>query len=99
MLLGCGTMVTTSCNDYLTEKPESMIGPDNVGDSKEAVDTWVTGVYSNWLYDMFCWGEFPKVLGSTPTIFPVLTGCLVLWVPVTSRLSLHWTRCGRVLTT
>ena len=39
-----------------------MIGPDNVGDSKEAVDTWVTGVYSNWLYDMFCWGEFPKVL-------------------------------------
>ena len=62
MLLGCGTMVTTSCNDFLTEKPESMIGPDNIGDSKEAVDTWVTGVYSNWLYDMFCWGEFPKVL-------------------------------------
>ena len=61
-LLGCGAMVTTSCNDFLTEKPESMIGPDNVGDSKEAVDTWVTGVYSNWLYDMFCWGEFPKVL-------------------------------------
>ena len=53
MLLGCGTMVTTSCNDFLTEKPESMIGPDNIGDSKEAVDTWVTGVYSNWLYDMF----------------------------------------------
>lgn len=61
-LLGCGAMVTTSCNDFLTEKPESMIGPGNVGDSKEAVDTWVTGVYSNWLYDMFCWGEFPKVL-------------------------------------
>lgn len=61
-LLGCGAMVTISCNDFLTEKPESMIGPDNVGDSKEAVDTWVTGVYSNWLYDMFCWGEFPKVL-------------------------------------
>lgn len=61
-LLGCGAFLATSCNDYLTEKPESMIGPDNVGDSKEAVDTWVTGVYSNWLYDMFCWGEFPKVL-------------------------------------
>lgn len=55
-------MVTTSCNDFLTEKPESMIGPDNIGDSKVAVDTWVTGVYSNWLNDMFCWGEFPKVL-------------------------------------
>ena len=61
-LLSCGAFFATSCNDYLTEKPESMIGPDNVGDSKEAVDTWVTGVYSNWLYDMFCWGEFPKVL-------------------------------------
>lgn len=61
-LLGCGAFFATSCNDYLTEKPESMVGPDNVGDSKEAVDTWVTGVYSNWLYDMFCWGEFPKVL-------------------------------------
>lgn len=55
-------MVTTSCNDFLTEKPESMIGPDNIGDSKVAVDTWVTGVYSKWLNDMFCWGEFPKVL-------------------------------------
>lgn len=61
-LLGCGAFFATSCNDYLTEKPESMVGPDNVGDSKEAVDTWVTGVYSNWLYDMFCWGDFPKVL-------------------------------------
>ena len=45
-LLSCGAFFATSCNDYLTEKPESMIGPDNVGDSKEAVDTWVTGVYS-----------------------------------------------------
>lgn len=55
-------MLTTSCNDYLTEKPESIIGPDDLGDSKEAVDSWVTGVYSNWLDDIFRWGEFPKVL-------------------------------------
>ena len=62
LLLGCGCTFTTSCNDYLKEKPESMIGPEDVGDSKSAVDSWVTGVYSNWLYDMFCWNEFPRVL-------------------------------------
>ena len=62
LLLGCGTMLTTSCNDYLTEKPESIIGPEDLGDSKEAVDNWVTGVYSNWLDDICRWGEFPKVL-------------------------------------
>lgn len=62
MLLGGSTMMTTSCNDWLTTEPESFIGPENLGDSKEAVDLWVTGVYSNWLYDMMCWGEFPRVL-------------------------------------
>lgn len=97
MLLGCGTMVTTSCNDYLTEKPESMIGPDNVGDSKEAVDTWVTGVYSNWLYDMFCWGEFPKVLELDADYISGPDWLFVPWVPVTSRESRLWTRCGKVL--
>ena len=62
LMLGCGAMLTTSCNDYLREKPESFIGPDNIESSKTGVDTWVTGVYSNWLYDMFCWDEFPRVL-------------------------------------
>ncbi len=62
MIIGCGAMLNVSCNDYLEEKPKSFIGPENVGDSKDAVDTWVTGVYSNWLYDMFCWSEFPRVL-------------------------------------
>ena len=52
----------TSCNKYLEEKPTSDIGPEQVGDSKEAVDLWVTGVYSNWLYDMFCWSNFPRNL-------------------------------------
>lgn len=61
MLMG-GAMLTTSCNDWLTTEPESFIGPENLGDSKEACDIWVTGVYSNWLYDIFCWGEFPRVL-------------------------------------
>ena len=62
LTLACGAVGTTGCSSWLEENPESMIGPGNVGDSKEAVDTWVTGVYSNWLYDMFCWDEFPRVL-------------------------------------
>ena len=62
LLMGSGAMINTSCNDWLTVEPESFIGPENLGDSKEAVDQWVTGVYSNWLYDMMCWGEFPRVL-------------------------------------
>ena len=52
LMLGCGAMLTTSCNDYLREEPESFIGPDNIESSKTGVDTWVTGVYSNWLYDL-----------------------------------------------
>lgn len=61
-VLGCGAMVTTSCTDWLKEDPQSFIGPENIDDSESGVDTWVTGVYSNWLYDMFCWSEFPRVL-------------------------------------
>ncbi|MBR5652474.1 MAG: RagB/SusD family nutrient uptake outer membrane protein [Prevotella sp.] len=62
MLLGTMVLLASSCNDWLQEEPKSFIEPDQLGDSKEAVDQWVTGVYSNWLYDMFCWGEFPRVL-------------------------------------
>ena len=63
LLLTVATLpLTTSCDDYLKEKSESFIGPDQVEDSKEGVDMWVTGVYSNWLDDMFRWSEFPRVL-------------------------------------
>lgn len=62
MLLGCGVFTTSSCSDWLKEDPQSFIGPDDLSDSKESVDYLVTGVYSNWLYDMFCWSEFPRVL-------------------------------------
>lgn len=62
-LLFLGTTgVLTSCNDWLKEDPKSFIGPESVGNSKEAIDIWVTGVYSNWLDDMFRWSEFPRVL-------------------------------------
>lgn len=60
-LLGA-TALFTACNDYLEEKPKSFIGPDQVADSNAGCDQWVTGVYSNWLDDMFRWGAFPKIL-------------------------------------
>lgn len=62
LLCVAGAMTVSSCNDWLQEEPKSFIGPDQLSDSKEAIDEWVNGVYSNWLYDMFCWGEFPRVL-------------------------------------
>lgn len=62
MLLVAVSFGLASCNDFLEEKPESMVGPDNIPDSEDGVDLLVTGVYSNWLYDMFCWAEFPRVL-------------------------------------
>lgn len=52
----------SSCNDYLEESPEHLVSPDLLGDSKEACDQWVGGVYSKWINDMFRWSNFPKVL-------------------------------------
>lgn len=52
----------TSCNDFLEEKPEHIVSPDQLGDSESACDQWVTGVYSKWINDMFRWSNFPKVL-------------------------------------
>lgn len=62
VILLTATFTMTSCNDWLQEKPESMIGPNDIPDSEDGIDKLVTGVYSNWLYDMFCWQEFPRVL-------------------------------------
>lgn len=53
---------STSCAKWLSEKPESFIGPDNIEDSEAGVDMWVSGVYSNYLDDMFRWAWFPFVL-------------------------------------
>lgn len=51
-----------SCDKWLAEKPESFIGPDQIDDSDEGVNVWLTGVYSNYLADMFRWAWFPFVL-------------------------------------
>lgn len=62
-LMACSAgAALTSCNDYLQEKPVHLVSPDQLGDSPEACDQWVTGVYSKWLNDMFRWSNFPKVL-------------------------------------
>ena len=52
----------TSCSDWLAEKPESFIGPGQIEDTEEGVDVWVSGVYANYLDDMFRWAWFPFVL-------------------------------------
>ena len=52
----------TGCADDLKETPYAFIGPEQVGDSEEAVQQWLTGVYSKLSDDMFRWDIFPNVL-------------------------------------
>lgn len=60
--VACGAMTLTSCNDFLKEDPKHLVSPDQLGDTEEACDQWVAGVYSKWLNDMFRWSNFPRVL-------------------------------------
>ena len=61
LLAGLLTMgLLTSCS--LDEDPESLVLEESIEDSEDGVDYWVTGVYSKYVYDMFCWGYFPRVL-------------------------------------
>lgn len=62
MLLVLCPLILSSCNSYIEEDTDGLSVDTQVGDSKEACDLWVTGVYSKWLYDVFCWGYFPRVL-------------------------------------
>ena len=54
-------VLLSSCS-WIQENPDSLITPARLGDSEEACDQLVTGVYSKWIYDMFCWGYFPRML-------------------------------------
>jgi hypothetical protein len=51
-----------SCKSWIEENPEGLVTDERVGDSEEAANNWVTGTYSKLIYDMFCWGYFPRVL-------------------------------------
>lgn len=55
------SIILSSCS-WIEESPTSIITPSNIQDSDDGAQQWVTGVYSKWIYDMFCWGYFPKVL-------------------------------------
>lgn len=51
----------TSCS-WIEEDTSAQLTSQTVGDSKEDAAMLVTGVYSKWIYDMFCWGYFPRML-------------------------------------
>lgn len=51
----------TACH-WIEEDTSSLVTDTTLGDSDEACAQWVTGVYSKWIYDMFCWGYFPRML-------------------------------------
>lgn len=55
-------LLCTSCNSWIEENPDGLVTDERVGDSEEAAAAWVTGTYSKLIYDMFCWGYFPRVL-------------------------------------
>lgn len=54
-------VLLSSCS-WIQEDPSSLVTDTTIGDSDEACAQWVTGVYSKWIYDMFCWGYFPRML-------------------------------------
>jgi len=61
ILILCSLFLAPSCS-WIEENPDSLVTDANIGDSKETCDQLVTGVYSKWIYDMFCWGYFPRML-------------------------------------
>jgi hypothetical protein len=58
----CLTAATTACSSWIEEDPEGQVTIEKVGDGDDAARQWVTGTYSKLIYDMFCWGYFPRVL-------------------------------------
>ena len=57
ILILIAAALLASCDNWLAEKPESFIGPDQIEDSESGVDVWVSGVYANYLDDMFRWAS------------------------------------------
>ena len=66
-IISCGMtaavmLMLPSCSSFIEEDTDALITDQRLGDSQEAADNWVTGTYSKLIYDMFCWGYFPRVL-------------------------------------
>lgn len=51
----------SSCS-FIDEDTSDQYTEDRIEDSSEGCQILVTGVYSKWIYDMFCWGYFPRML-------------------------------------
>ena len=51
--------VMTSCESMIEEKPFDFIVPEDVEDSDNGADMWVTGVYNTLHEAMFRYGSFP----------------------------------------
>lgn len=62
ILLALGGSLLIGCSSYLDEKAYDFISPEQVGDSKDAADTWVMGTYNKLCNDMFRWNELPRIL-------------------------------------
>lgn len=62
LLLGGVGGGLSSCSSWIEENPDGLVTDERVGDSEDAANQWVTGTYSKLIYDMFCWGYFPRVL-------------------------------------
>ena len=54
-------LAVSSCS-WVKEDVSDQLLDTTIGDSKEDATMLVTGVYSKWIYDMFCWGYFPRML-------------------------------------
>ncbi|MBR1467535.1 MAG: RagB/SusD family nutrient uptake outer membrane protein [Bacteroidaceae bacterium] len=54
-------LLYTGCS-YIEEDTGDIYTEDKIEDSDAGVQTYLTGVYSKWIYDMFCWGYFPRML-------------------------------------
>lgn len=56
------SVLFSSCNDFLTEEQYDFIGPDLVGDSEEAKEYWLNGVYYTFnCGDYFLYGAFEQM--------------------------------------
>lgn len=65
-IIVCALLVVSgflvSCNSWIDEETDDVYTEEKVEDSDRGVKEYVTGVYSKWIVDMFCWGYFPRML-------------------------------------
>ena len=92
----CGIAATaplTSFSSWIDEDTSTLI---TTGDSRDDADAWLTGVYSKWIVDIFCWATSPAYWNSMPTMWLVLTGISALLAQVISKVrAMSPMHCGK----